>query len=70
MGARARARCAGYYGDAKATADALTSDGWVRTGDLARRGLGNTVRFSGRKKDVIKHGGYSVYAVEVEAGPH
>jgi acyl-CoA synthetase (AMP-forming)/AMP-acid ligase II len=57
----------GYYGDAKATADALTSDGWVRTGDLARRGLGNTVRFSGRKKDVIKHGGYSVYAVEIEA---
>jgi long-chain acyl-CoA synthetase len=57
----------GYYGDAKATADALTSDGWVRTGDLARRGIGNAVRFSGRKKDVIKHGGYSVYAVEVEA---
>ena len=24
------------------------------------------VRFAGRKKDVIKHGGYSVYAVEVE----
>ncbi len=57
----------GYYGDAKATADTLTADGWVRTGDLVRRGLGNTVRFSGRKKDVIKHGGYSVYAVEVEA---
>jgi acyl-CoA synthetase (AMP-forming)/AMP-acid ligase II len=57
----------GYYRDAKATADALTSDGWVRTGDLARRGLANTVRFSGRKKDVIKHGGYSVYALEVEA---
>ncbi len=57
----------GYYGDAKATADALTPDGWVRTGDLARRGLGDTVRFAGRKKDVIKHGGYSVYALEVEA---
>ena len=51
----------------RSRADALTSDGWVRTGDLAKRGLGNTVRFSGRKKDVIKHGGYSVYAVEVEA---
>ena len=25
-----------------------------------------TVAFAGRKKDVIKHGGYSVYAVEVE----
>jgi acyl-CoA synthetase (AMP-forming)/AMP-acid ligase II len=25
------------------------------------------VEFAGRKKDVIKHGGYSVFAVEVEA---
>ncbi len=57
----------GYYGDAKATADALTRDGWVRTGDLVRSSVGNTVRFVGRKKDVIKHGGYSVYAAEVEA---
>ena len=44
----------------------LTDDGWLRTGDLARKGLLGTVVFAGRKKDVIKHGGYSVYAVEVE----
>jgi acyl-coenzyme A synthetase/AMP-(fatty) acid ligase len=29
-------------------------------------GIGGTVMFVGRHKDVIKHGGYSVYAVEVE----
>jgi acyl-CoA synthetase (AMP-forming)/AMP-acid ligase II len=56
----------GYHGSPKATADVLTEDGWLRTGDLARMGFGGTVMFVGRHKDVIKHGGYSVYAVEVE----
>ncbi|MGI8663536.1 MAG: class I adenylate-forming enzyme family protein [Acidimicrobiales bacterium] len=56
----------GYYGDAEATNATLTDDGWLRTGDLARKGLLGAVAFAGRKKDVIKHGGYSVYALEVE----
>jgi acyl-CoA synthetase (AMP-forming)/AMP-acid ligase II len=56
----------GYWGDAAATADALTDDGWLRTGDLARRGPLGSVLFEGRAKDVIKVGGYSVYALEVE----
>lgn len=57
----------GYYGDEAATAAARTSDGWIRTGDLARRGAAGTVEFIGRAKDVIKVGGYSVYAAEVQA---
>ena len=57
----------GYYGSPDATASAFTADGWLRTGDLARRGLLGAVNFEGRQKDVIKRGGYSVYAVEVEA---
>ena len=56
----------GYHGQEAATADALTADGWLRTGDLARRGRLGFVEFAGRKKDVIKHGGYSVFAAEVE----
>jgi len=56
----------GYHGAPEATAGALTEDGWLRTGDLARRGLLGTFTFEGRLKDVIKRGGYSVYAVEVE----
>ena len=56
----------GYWGDAAATQAALTDDGWLRTGDLARKGVLGAVVFAGRKKDVIKHGGYSVYALEVE----
>jgi long-chain acyl-CoA synthetase len=56
----------GYHGAPEATAGALTDDGWLRTGDLARRGPLGIVNLEGRMKDVIKRGGYSVYAVEVE----
>jgi acyl-CoA synthetase (AMP-forming)/AMP-acid ligase II len=56
----------GYWGDAAATAATVTEDGWLRTGDLARKGALGMVLFAGRKKDVIKHGGYSVYALEIE----
>jgi long-chain acyl-CoA synthetase len=64
---RAPGVTSGYWGDAEATADALTEDGWLRTGDRATIGPFGTVRFRGRAKDVIKVGGYSVYSVEVEA---
>ena len=58
----------GYHGKREATDEALTADGWLRTGDLARApARSGCVEFAGRKKDVIKHGGYSVFAVEVEA---
>lgn len=56
----------GYWGDEQATAAVLTEDGWLRTGDLARRGPLGLLVFEGRAKHVIKHGGYSVYALEVE----
>ena len=57
----------GYHGDAEATASALTEDGWLRTGDLARRGPLGGIFFAGRKKDVLMVGGYSVGAGEVES---
>lgn len=56
----------GYHGSDDATAGALTDDGWLRTGDLARARRFGFFELAGRKKDVIKHGGYSVFAVEVE----
>jgi long-chain acyl-CoA synthetase len=56
----------GYHGDAQATASAMTEDGWLRTGDLARRGPLGGIYFAGRKKDVLMVGGYSVGAGEVE----
>jgi long-chain acyl-CoA synthetase len=57
----------GYWGDPAATDAAITSDGWLRTGDLVRSGPFGTVLFHGRAKAVIKSGGYSVYPLEVEA---
>jgi acyl-CoA synthetase (AMP-forming)/AMP-acid ligase II len=57
---------AAYWGDEEATASVLTDDGWLRTGDLARKGPLGLLVFEGRSKHVIKHGGYSVYALEVE----
>ncbi|MFZ6004009.1 MAG: class I adenylate-forming enzyme family protein [Actinomycetota bacterium] len=55
-----------YWGDEAATSAVLTDDGWLRTGDLARKGPLGMLVFEGRSKHVIKHGGYSVYALEVE----
>jgi long-chain acyl-CoA synthetase len=56
----------GYHGDESATAEALTDDGWLRTGDLARRGPFGSIVFAGRRKDVVQVGGYSVFSAEVE----
>jgi len=55
-----------YWGDEDATKAVLTDDGWLRTGDLARKGPMGLLVFEGRSKHVIKRGGYSVYALEVE----
>ena len=55
-----------YHGDSGATRDILTEEGWVRTGDLVRKGPVGLVSFEGRAKDVIKTGGYSIYANEVQ----
>lgn len=57
----------GYWNAPDATADALTADGWLRSGDLVRRGPFGSMAFRGRRKQVIKSGGYSVYPAEVEA---
>ena len=43
----------GYHGDPDATAAAL-DDGWLRTGDLVRRGRCGALTFAGRTKDVVK----------------
>ncbi len=57
---------AAYWRDEAATAAVLTEDGWLRTGDLARKGPLGLLVFEGRSKHVIMCGGYSVYALEVE----
>jgi acyl-CoA synthetase (AMP-forming)/AMP-acid ligase II len=55
-----------YWKDKGDCNDLLTSDGWMRTGDLATRNCLGLIRLVGRMKDVIKSGGYSVYVRELE----
>ena len=55
-----------YWRDQSTGQDLVTSDGWIRTGDLATRNHLGLIRLVGRMKDVIKSGGYSVYARELE----
>jgi fatty-acyl-CoA synthase len=56
----------GYYNKPAETADALTADGWLRTGDLASRTTDGYYRIVGRIKDLIIRGGENVYPREIE----
>lgn len=55
----------GYYRQPEATAAAIT-DGWFRTGDIAKRDADGFYFIVDRKKDMILRGGYNVYPREVE----
>jgi len=56
----------GYHKAPAATAAALTPDGWLRTGDLARADEEGCLYFAGRLGASIKSGGENVDALEVE----
>lgn len=56
---------AGYYGQPEATA-ATFGDGWLRTGDLARRDVDGYYYFVDRAKDMIKRAGENIAASEIE----
>lgn len=56
----------GYWNAPEATAGVLV-DGWLRTGDLARRDEEGHVYIAGRSKDLIISGGENIYPPEIEA---
>jgi acyl-CoA synthetase (AMP-forming)/AMP-acid ligase II len=58
---------AGYFGDEAATAEAITADGWLRTGDLGHMDADGYIRITGRAKDMIIRGGENIYPAEIEA---
>jgi acyl-CoA synthetase (AMP-forming)/AMP-acid ligase II len=64
---RSPTQMSGYWRDPEATAAAITGDGWLRTGDLARIEADGLVRLAGRAKEMFIRGGYNVYPAEVEA---
>lgn len=55
----------GYYDEPEATAKTLRN-GWLRTGDLARRDDEGFLYIVGRKKDMIISGGVNIYPREIE----
>jgi crotonobetaine/carnitine-CoA ligase len=57
----------GYFEDDAATRGAVTTDGWLKTGDLATRGADGSYTFAGRKKLAIRRRGEMVSPAEVEA---
>ena len=65
--ARSRYNFLGYWRDPVATAQALSPDGFFRTGDLAAQRPDGRYRLAGRVKEMFKSGGYNVYPREVEA---
>ncbi|KAL1969185.1 hypothetical protein VTN77DRAFT_439 [Rasamsonia byssochlamydoides] len=56
-----------YWNRPEATAKEFTSDGWFKTGDVARRDKNGAYFIQGRASvDLIKSGGYKISALEVE----
>jgi long-chain acyl-CoA synthetase len=56
----------GYWNRPEATAETITADGWLRTGDAAYLDADGFVYIRDRVKDMIITGAQNVYPVEVE----
>lgn len=58
--------CVGYYNAPQRNAEAWFADGRFRTGDLGYIDQCGRLRLTGRIKDLIKHGGISIYPRDLE----
>jgi acyl-CoA synthetase (AMP-forming)/AMP-acid ligase II len=56
----------GYYKNDKATAEAFTPDGWLRTGDLGHRDADGFFFVTGRIKELIIKGGENIAPREID----
>jgi non-ribosomal peptide synthetase component E (peptide arylation enzyme) len=63
---RGPSRCLGYYNAHELTRDALTPDGFFRTGDLGSLDPDGYFTFGTRARDVIRRGGVTIVPVELE----
>jgi fatty-acyl-CoA synthase len=64
--ARGHGIMAGYFNKPAETAAAITSDGWLHSGDLAIETPDGYYRITGRLKDLIIRGGENIYPREIE----
>jgi fatty-acyl-CoA synthase len=56
----------GYWDDEEKTREAIDSDGWMHTGDLAIMDGEGYVNIAGRIKDMVIRGGENIYPREIE----
>jgi len=56
----------GYFEDAAATAEVVTGDGWLRTGDVGVLDADGNLRITDRIKDMFIVGGFNAYPAEIE----
>ncbi len=56
----------GYYNRPEATAEVMTTDGWLRTGDIGVMSADGFFRIVDRLKDMILVSGFNVFPNEVE----
>ncbi len=63
-----RGRCImrGYYKAPELTAQAITPEGWFRSGDLGRMDERGWLTIAGRLKELIIRSGFNVYPPEIE----
>ncbi len=57
----------GYWARPDATAETMTPDGWLRTGDIVSADPDGYIRIHDRKKEMIKYKGYQVAPAELES---
>jgi len=55
----------GYFGDFKATREAISEEGWLNTGDIAYQ-AGSDIFITGRSKDMIIINGRNIWPQDIE----
>ncbi|OEY66332.1 FadD3 family acyl-CoA ligase [Marinobacter sp. X15-166B] len=58
----------GYFNNPVATAETITADGWLRTGDVGHVDDDGNLTITDRLKDMFIVGGFNCYPAEIEAG--
>ena len=56
----------GYWNNPKASEEALDTEGWMHSGDLAMMDEDGFIKIVGRIKDMILRGGENIYPREIE----